>query len=355
LSAGTYTITAEDANLCTVTSTVQTVTQPAVLVSPTITATNVTCNGSANGIVTVSTLPTGGTTPYQYSLNGGAYQSSTSFTALPPTSYTVTVKDANACATVNSNTVTITQPAALTAPVIGSTNISCNGANSGTVTVSTVPTGGTSPYQYSLNSGAYQSSVNFTGLTTGSYTVTAKDANGCTLGSNTTNISQAAALTNPVITAGNVTCHGASNGTITVSTIPTGGNAPYTYSLNGGAFQSSTAFTGQAPGSYTVVAQDASNCSVTSAAVSITQPTALTSPVIATNNGCFGANNGTVTVSTVPTGGTSPYQFSLNGVTYQSGTTFTGLSANTYTVTAKDANGCTITSNTASFTGSYPN
>jgi len=43
------------------------------------------------------------------------------------------------------------------------------------------------------------------------------------------------------------------------------------------------------------------------------------------------------------TGGTSPYSYSLNGVTFQSSNTFT-ISAGTFTVSVRDANGCTATS-----------
>ncbi|MEO7990703.1 MAG: SprB repeat-containing protein [Chryseolinea sp.] len=48
--------------------------------------------------------------------------------------------------------------------------------------------------------------------------------------------------------------------------------------------------------------------------------------------------NGSITVSA--TGGKPPYTFSKDGVTFISGTEFTGLSAGTYTLTVKDANKC---------------
>ena len=50
--------------------------------------------------------------------------------------------------------------------------------NTGAITLSS--TGGSAPYQYSLNGGAYQSSNQFTGLAQGSYTITVRDNNGCT-------------------------------------------------------------------------------------------------------------------------------------------------------------------------------
>ena len=67
------------------------------------------------------------------------------------------------------------------APIAGTyseTNILCNGGSTGAITVSA--SGGTSPYQYALNSASFGSSGSFSGLTAGTYTVHIKDASGCT-------------------------------------------------------------------------------------------------------------------------------------------------------------------------------
>jgi len=58
-----------------------------------------------------------------------------------------------------------------------------------------VSASGSTGFTYKLNSGAYQASGIFSGLTAGSYTVTAKDANGCTK-SQTVTVSAAPAGTN---------------------------------------------------------------------------------------------------------------------------------------------------------------
>lgn len=63
--------------------------------------------------------------------------------------------------------------------------------------------------------------------------------------------------------------------------------------------------------------------------------TAAASPTNCSNN------SGSITVTA--TGGTGPYQYSLNGGAYQSGNTFTGLGQNTYTITVRDASTCTFT------------
>ncbi len=56
---------------------------------------------------------------------------------------------------------------------------------------------------------------------------------------------------------------------------------------------------------------------------------------------CFGGNNGTITATA--TSGTMPYEFSKDGTAFQSSGIFSSLSANNYTITAKDVQGCTAT------------
>ena len=69
--------------------------QPLALI---LNTTNETCSGLNNGTLTVSV--TNGTSPYTYSINGGATQSSNFFSSIPPGNSYVTVVDASA------NTVT---------------------------------------------------------------------------------------------------------------------------------------------------------------------------------------------------------------------------------------------------------
>jgi len=69
--------------------------QPLALI---LNTTNETCSGLNNGTLTVSV--TNGTTPYTYSINGGATQASNFFSSIPPGNSYVTVVDASA------NTVT---------------------------------------------------------------------------------------------------------------------------------------------------------------------------------------------------------------------------------------------------------
>ncbi len=324
LAAGSYTITVKDGYGCTTTVPV-TITQPAVLTSSITAQTNVLCNGSSTGSVTVA--GSGGTTAYTYSLNGGAFGPSGTFTGLAAGSYTVTIKDANGCTVVQS--VTITQPTIINLTT-SFTNATCTASN-GTATV--VATGGVGPYTYSW-SPAGGTGATTTGVAAGIYTVTVHDANGCIKTISVT-IGTIAGGTAAIGSYTNVSCNGANNGTITISM---GGAAtpPFTYVWTPSGGSAATA-TGLAPGNYTCTVTDINGCS-SSASQIITQPTILTVNSTFTNVGCSGGSDGTATATTA--GGTSPYTYLWTPGALGTAS-ISGLSIGTYTVVVTDAHGCT--------------
>jgi gliding motility-associated-like protein len=146
----------------------------------TFTKTDPTC--TPNGTITVTA--TGGTPPYQYSINGGTnYQPSNTFTGLAGGTYSIVVKDANNC-TSTPQPATLTLVNTMTASVV-KTDANCT--TGGTITI-TAAGGGTPPYEYSINGGTtYQASNVFTGLAAGTYNVVARNiASGCTAGQTVT-------------------------------------------------------------------------------------------------------------------------------------------------------------------------
>ncbi|GAB5525353.1 MAG: hypothetical protein Roseis2KO_32250 [Roseivirga sp.] len=321
LSANTYTVTVTDANGCTDTQTA-TITQPTTLVANASVASNVSCNGLTDGVVTAS--PTGGTSPYTYQWNTGATNASAS--GLAASTYTVTVIDANGC--TDAQTATVTQPTTLVANASVASNVSCNGLTDGVVTAS--PTGGTSPYTYQWNTGATNASAS--GLAASTYTVTVIDANGCT-DAQTATITEPTAIGASITAQTNIDCNGASTGSATAT--GSGGTIPYTFSWNTGSTLAS--LNGVTAGTYTVSITDANGCGPETAEVTITQPTALSAGSIVDQNVSInGGSDGGATASS--TGGTSPYTYSWNiGATNAS---ITGAAAGTYTVSVTDANGC---------------
>jgi hypothetical protein len=324
--AGTYTVTATDANGCTATSS-YTITQPTAL-TVTMANTPTTCNGVCTGTATAT--PAGGTSPYTYQWNAaGNLGTAASANALCAGAPSVVVTDANGC-TVTGNT-TVTQPTVLAITATG-TNATCNGVCDGTLTANNA-TGGTAPYTYSWN-GGLGAGQNKTGVCDGTYIVTVTDANGCSATATVT-ITEPPVIT--IATAQtNVLCNGACNGTINVT--PGGGTGAYTYAWTGGLTGQNP--TGVCAGSYTVTVSSPAGCTQT-ANVTITAPPALAITASGTDVLCNGACNGTLTGNNA-TGGTAPYTYSWNGG-LGAGQNKTGVCAGTYIITVTDANNCTAT------------
>ena len=143
------------------------------LVSGSITKTDISCNGGSNGSIFLT--PSGGVLPYTFEWNDG--MKTQNRTGLAPGVYTVTIKDVNGCTGVTS--VTIAEPTALVATAGTITNVACNGSATGSATVNV--TGGTGSYTYTWNTTPVQTGMTATGLAAGTYTVTVKDANSCSV------------------------------------------------------------------------------------------------------------------------------------------------------------------------------
>ncbi len=270
------------------------------------TITNATCAGNDGQIVVNSV---GGATPtLSYSIDGGASQSSNTFTGLNAGSHNVTVSSSNGC-TYNS---TINVPLA-GGPQNGTpaiTNATC-GNSDGQIDINGV-TGGTSPYNYSINGGAPQASNSFTGLTAGSYDITVTDITGCSFTYENVNVAVTGSVSS---VAYNIVQPNCSTPTGTLTVIPFGGTTPYAYSLNGGAPVASSVFGGLTPGSYTVVVIDNSGCTYTTT-FTINPVTANLIPQIIVSPSSVSVCQGSsVTFSaSYSNGGTSPnVQWQVNG------------------------------------------
>ncbi|MEZ4958744.1 MAG: zinc-dependent metalloprotease family protein [Saprospiraceae bacterium] len=320
LPNGTYTITVKDGNGCTATTTAVVLVNN-LSISVAIVQ-GIDCFGEMTGEVMAIVI--GGTPPYQYSLNGGAFQSSGTFTGLGIGSYTVTVMDANGF-TQTSNSVMIAQPSQL---VLSTTVI----GNDVTVNAS----GGTPTYLYSLGGSPFQSSNQFPDLPNGTYTVVVADGNGCTATTSTTVLINNLSIT--VAISQGISCFGGNNGEITATAA--GGMPPLEYSLNGGPFQSSPVFSNLGPGSYTVMVRDADGFTLTSNSVTLLQPAQLNASATVVDDD----------VTVTANGGTGTLLYSLDGITYQANNQFFNLPNGTYTITVTDANGCVATTTATVFT-----
>ncbi len=324
LAAGTYTVTATDNANCTGTLTVN-ITQPTLLQVTQGSITPASC-GSSNGAASISV--SGGTAPYSYAWNPNV-GSTANITNVAGGNYSVQVTDNNGCQ--QSLNITITTTGGPTISSVTPTNPNCDNPTSGQIVISA---SGSGTLQYALNGGAPQSSATFTGLSSGNYSITVTDANGCVSTSSTT-------LTSPQnfsLSPGNIVSAdcGSTNGSASV--IVTGGSGNFQYLWNPSNSSTSNA-TNLAPGNYTVTVTDNSTGCVQN--LQITVP-ANGGPSITNVNVsgvlCFGEQTGSLIVTA--TGGTAPYTYSLDGATAQSSNSFTNLSAGNYTVTVIDATSC---------------
>jgi gliding motility-associated-like protein len=323
LPAGTYQVTVTDAIGCSQTISVS-VTQPTQLNAVITSVNNVSCFGGNNGSAAVSV--SGGTPGYSYSWSpvGGTTPTATNLTA---GGYIVTVTDIKGC--IRTATASITQPPQLTVAPVSITNVSCYNGNNGSATVSANGGTGTLSY-YWIETGTTGATA--TGLFTGTYNALVTDASGCTA-TTSVFINQPSQLQSSVTSMTQPSCNGGSNGSVTVSA--SGGTPGYTYywpSLN----TSGATVTGLSAGIYNYTVTDNNGCTLSSA-LNVTQPsTLLFLSATGSNVSCFGACNGTASVT--PGGGVTPYTYQWN--TSQTTQSISGLCPGSYSVSVIDNNGC---------------
>jgi gliding motility-associated-like protein len=188
---------------------------------------------------------------YEYSI-GGAFQAATSFAGLAPSNYSIIVKDiiTNCISTAVSLTVNAV-PNAPNAPTATITVQPTCVNPTGTIVI-TNPIG--SQYEYSIG-GAFQSATTFVGQSPNTYSITVKDIiTNCisTVVSLTVN-AVANAPSPPIASVTQPNCK-TLTGNIDVNS-PIGVNLQYSI---GGAYQSSTNFTGVLSNTYVIKVKDIS-------------------------------------------------------------------------------------------------
>ena len=288
LGPGTYDVIVTDINGGTATGS-YIINEPAQLIA-TVTPTNITCNGFADGSIDI-TLPSGGSGLFEYSIDGISWDMSGSFTPLLPGTYMVLMRDAASpvCSVILSNQP-ITEPPALTlGSALVSDPILCNG-ESGTVTLSAF--GGTAPLDYTFNSTSNASGI-FAAVFAGinmPYSIT--DALGCGPVSGTINVSEPALLNITGISSNSPVCEGSA---LTLFSAASGGTGSINYDWTGpDGFVSNIqnpvipSATIAASGTYTLTVTDANACSATASTLVTVNPIpylsgTLTPPAVCNN------------------------------------------------------------------------
>jgi gliding motility-associated-like protein len=329
LAAGNYTIVITDSVGCNETQ-IATILD-GIQITTAFATTDATCNGDSDGTATVTA--SNGAVPYTYAWSTTPAQTDSLAIGLTAGLYIVTVTDANGCTI--SNSTTINEPPLITVTT-ASTNVSCHAGTDGTITV-TNTTAGTAAVQYSIDTGTtWQATNTFTNLLAGDYTISTQFVNGtCTITSPSITITEPT----PVVlsnTTTDATCNSSADGTATVT--PTGGTAGYTYAWDANAFnQTNATAIGLNQGNFEVTVTDANGCTaMDTATVNVPFPIVLT--MASTDLSCFGASDGTATVSA--TGGNGTYTYVWNTTPAQTTQTASNLSAGTTIVTVTDGNGC---------------
>lgn len=315
---------------------------------------DVSCKGNADGAMqfTVSNFAS----TYSYSINGVSIATNfnnpiINLTAQAPNTYLLEVVDDTTGCT-SSATVTITEPLnPLIVSASETTKVSC--ANDrGTITATA--TGGWGTYQYELTGSAtvaYSSNGTFTNLGAGTYSVNVKDLKGCVVTSIPITLVYIPISFTATPSSTFLSCFGDTNASITVSGVSGGQGSNYSYTLNKispvaytSGPQLSTIFSGLGAGTYTVTVIDGYNCSVTSSSILINEPTEVkASLVVTTPQTCVP----TTVLTLNATGGTPPYTYGSDGITFGS-TTFNSsvpitVGPGTYHYFVKDANNCIAT------------
>ncbi len=345
LSAGTYYIVANDGGGCTgITS--------SVILTPSSGFTfggYIVNDGSCLGGPSGKIFLTGLTPPISaytitWSPNAGGQTGST-ITGLTNGVYVATVTDQNGCTSSQGFNV-ISVPPLQSGGFITINEPSCF-ANDGEVEFIVVD--GTAPYFFSASTGqvevTFDTSVTFTGLSSGFYTFTVTDAGLCTI-SDSVSMLTPNSFSTVQVTATNSNCS-ANDGTVNV--LVDGGISPAAnllISISGttGISQIGTlgnpnqTFFGLGNGDYLVTVASA-GCTYT-AMTSINSTSLYSATTEITGTTC-GLNNGVLNVTT--TGGTLPMSFGLTGPTSNPATInqgfglFTNLVGGNYTLTIQDS------------------
>lgn len=316
LGAGNYSVVVTDANGCTKSQSF-TVTAPQPITINGV-VTNIACGGQSTG--SVVTNVTGGTGNKNYLWSTGA--TSPSINNLSAGSYSVMITDANGCSVSQSFAVSSPSPLQTN---LQSFNTSCGGETGSAIVA---PSGGTPPYNVNWNG------ANPAALPVGSYGVTVTDNNNCSATSSFT-IQQSSSL-GVVAQASDVSCYGLSDGS--ANALISGGTAPYTYTWSNGI--GTSAISGLSAGVYTVNVTDSQGCTG-SAMAAINQPQNITADIQSNSVSCFGMSDGSIIITAA--GGTGSLNMTWNNG--ETGFILVGLSADTYTGTITDANGCNTSVN----------
>lgn len=319
-----------------------------------------------NGTTSITATATGGTGTKQFSLRRGTtvlygYQNSPVFTVSQTGTYTVYVRDANGCEKTNTINVINAPTLTLTATTNTANNNYClQGGVKGKVEVQvrTSNNTNTAPYVFQHN-GTTVATQNATtyiynNLDPGTHTFTVIDKHSCKA-TYTVEIKKPLSIdggTGATVSK-DISCNVFPGNKGKIQLKVKDGNPPYRYVVKqGGALVQSlqnvvgntATYETATAGAYTIEVTDSKGCIITGTAT-LVAAVAPTVTVTTVGAGCYGATNGTISVTI--SGGKAPYKVFLDGVDKGSQLVFTNLAAKSYIVKVVDANNCETIKNAA--------
>ncbi|WP_462281848.1 SprB repeat-containing protein, partial [Salinivirga cyanobacteriivorans] len=298
------------------------VTAPDQLVYDSADIKNVTCNGDADGEITI--YVSGGTAPYTYNGGGTLVQTGDNhFTGLDYGAYTFQITDDNGCPTGNLETdkLIVDEAPVFSITDVEVTDILCGGSGDGSIDITV--DGGEPPYTYRIegvNSGdiftftTTNTSHLFENLDGDKYDVYATDDYGCEFYYGQPTLDEPAPLQITNVDLTNVTgCAGNANGAIEITS--TGGSGDILYSINNETsyFLNGGDFTNITAGTYNIWVKDENDCKINYGEVTLTEPDSINISDVSTTDvtGCAGNTNGSINIAA--SGGTGTLYYSING------------------------------------------
>ncbi|MDH7446331.1 T9SS type B sorting domain-containing protein [Aquimarina sp. 2201CG14-23] len=363
LDAGTYTVSVRDASLCVASQDI-TINAPTVTSVVAVETSSLLCFDSVDAAITATASGGQGPGTYLFSITNPNGTTSAQFTSttdtfifndLGPGTYTINVTDNLNCE--STDTVTITAPTEVMVTVDTVRDPSCTDP---TADIQVTGSGGTPPYEYSIDGVTFVAGDTFTSLVEGDYQFYVRDDNGCIGGPSNTVPVRAPEDLAVVLDLGNTAIICFSQATGSIDSEVTGGLGNYMYTLIGTDYlgvgvnigpQTESFFGDLLAGDYTyrVTSED---CGPEDTVFTITQPTEFVALATTEDITCNGETDGRIVVTA--TGGTAPYFYSLydsagnalftfleddiDGVAGEH--IFDELAADTYRVEVEDINGC---------------
>jgi gliding motility-associated-like protein len=334
LSAGLFTVVAQDVSGCLGTST-EMVTESSPI-EPNLSVFNsVTCTGVNDGIIIAT--PTGGSTPlYDFTFSNGFVQiqsNSSSTGSLSTGEFSVIIENSDGC--LAHDTVTLVPTSILSVNSI-ITDVSCNGGTNGSILVTLV--GGNIATNWIWSNGVTGTPL-ATGLAADTYTCQITDLDGCVTSESITIIEPASNL-EILATGTDLKCFKDSTGTVNASIVTNGAGGWSWFWTGPNGFTASTQqVIGLNAGEYIVEVIDAGLCAQYDTVI-IDQPDSLYADLSAIDITCFANDNGMAT--TIMNGGTPNFSYSWTGPnSYASNSaSISSLAPGNYTLNVTDLNGC---------------